>query len=266
MGVTLLAALALPVSSAQADGWNWDNYCITGSFQVCASVRVFTQSAGTQLVMQVWNLEGTLGQPHTITAIGLYHLGSVPTNVSLNNVQYNGSNISGWTVQGANDIKTLAGFTLQAQAGTGGNSGINGCTTLPGGTKWNTCNTFPGQAYIQFTFGIGTGGTGTYAVGSAPELRWHSQQTGADLEGSLKCDTGGAGDYPPCTVVPEPCAAAARDSTPKTRRPASPSLPGRARSDPGPFLFHDPLPGTVVAPTAPMGQNSAHDGPSFLHR
>ena len=204
VGVTLLAALALPASSARADGWNFDSYCIMGSFQVCASVRVFTQAGGNELVMQVWNLEGSLGVAHTITSIGLYHLGSVPTKIALKSAYYGATDVTGsWSAQGGNDIKTLGGIDLQIRTGTGGNSGINGCTTLPGGTKWNTCNSFPAAPYVQFTFEVGLGGTGSYAVGSAPELRWHSQQIGPN-EISLKCDTGGAGDYPDCNVVPEP--------------------------------------------------------------
>src|SRR5690348_17024695 len=66
----LLAAPA--VASAGGPGsLNFDNYCVTGAIQVCASVRL--QSVAGHLTMQVWNLQGTLGSVNTITSIGLYH-------------------------------------------------------------------------------------------------------------------------------------------------------------------------------------------------
>jgi hypothetical protein len=202
--------LASP-AQAQTETFNFDNYCVMGSWQVCASVRL--TSVGNTLTMQVWNLEGMLGQSHTMTAIGLYHSGSFfdwQRQVSSWNVRHYLTNTSYntitnyWSERRASDIETLAGINLELSEGTSGNRGIAGCTVLPGGTKWQTCNSFDDAPFVQFQF---TFRDNQHFSLSNVELRWHSQQTGADQEGSLKCDTGGAGDYPDCippTVVPEP--------------------------------------------------------------
>jgi len=187
-----------------------------GSWQVCASVRL--TSVGNTLTMQVWNLEGMLGESHTMTSIGLYHSGSFfdwqrevsswnarhyLTATSYNNIT------NSWSESRASDIETLAGISLELSEGTQGNRGIAGCTALPGGTKWQTCNSFDDAPFVQFSFTFRNDAQGNeqhFGLQNV-ELRWHSQQTGADREGSLKCDTGGAGDYPSClppTVVPEP--------------------------------------------------------------
>jgi len=203
-------ALATP-AQAQTETFNFDNYCIMGSWQVCASVRL--TSVDNTLTMQVWNLEGTLGESHTMTSIGLYHAGSFydwQAQVSSWNARHyltstTFTNITNrWSAQGANDIETLAGINLELSEGTSGNRGIAGCTALPGGTKWQTCNSFDDAPFVQFSFTFSN--NQHFSVDNV-ELRWHSQQTGADQQGSLKCDTGGAGDYPDCvppTVVPEP--------------------------------------------------------------
>ncbi len=174
-----------------------------GSFQVCASVRVF--SDGNTLRMRVWNLERMLGGTHTMTAIGLYHSGTPwYGNVLSYSVTHDGNDITSyWDPKGANQINNLAGVKLELKDGSQGNSGIIGCVD-PGGSlqKWATCNSFDGQPYVEFTFNLDT----NFALADT-ELRWHSQQIGPDAELSLKCDTGGAGDYPPCVpmeVVPEP--------------------------------------------------------------
>lgn len=198
-------------AQAQSEAFNFDNYCVMGSYQVCASVRL--QSDGNTLTMQVWNLEGTLGQAHTMTSIGLYHAGSFydwQREVSswdvrhyLTSSTYN-SITSAWSEKRAEDIETLAGINLELSEGTKGNSGIAGCTELDGGTKWQTCNSFDDAPFVQFSF---TFRNDQHFSLNNVELRWHSQQTGIDQEDSLKCDTGGAGDYPDCvppTVVPEP--------------------------------------------------------------
>ncbi|MGH7608043.1 MAG: hypothetical protein ACREME_11965, partial [Gemmatimonadales bacterium] len=65
-----LVGLARP---AAGQSFFFDNYCVMGSLQVCASVRVF--SSGNTLTMQVWNLFGVAGTHHTLTALGLYHSG-----------------------------------------------------------------------------------------------------------------------------------------------------------------------------------------------
>ena len=199
---TLFVALAIGAlaPAAKAEEFFFDNYCSMGSFQVCASVRLF--SDGNTLRMQVWNLEGTLGVQHTMTSIGLYHSGAPWTGtVTSYSVTHDGNDITSyWTPGGASDIGTLAGIELELAEGTGGNSGIAGCTTPGGGTKWNTCQSFDSQPYVEFTFNL----TENFAL-DGTELRWHSQQLPDDS--SIKCDTGGAGDYAPClpnTSVPEP--------------------------------------------------------------
>lgn len=221
--VTLLAlTLAIP-STAKADPqtFNFDYYCIMGSFQVCASVRLTSATTAVLdpvsgkmsyvLQMDVWNLNGTMGGTHTMTAIGLYHAGydfdwSGKTNSY--RVDYSGTDITNyWTPQGAQQLSNLGGIKLELKEGTTGNAGITGCTD-PGGsnTKWATCwqggSSFPGQPFVRFTFNLSQ----QFSLNDV-ELRWHSQQVGPGAEYSLKCDTGGAGDYPDCvpnTAVPEP--------------------------------------------------------------
>jgi hypothetical protein len=201
------AAIGIGVFAAPAKA-QFDYTCITGSYQVCASVRL--SSVGNTLTMDVWNLEGILGETHTMTSIGLYHAGEAWDGRVLDyDVSYEGSLITDWwKPKWGDEIGTLAGIDLELWEGTRGNDGIAGCTPLPGGTKWATCwnegeedesNSFPGDPRVTFTFTLSE----HFSLNNV-ELRWHSQQTGADQEGSLKCDTGGAGDYPPCTAVPEP--------------------------------------------------------------
>lgn len=201
--LALAAVGTVWASPARADFF-FDNYCVTGAFPVCASVRVF--STPTKLTIQVWNLNGTFGVPHTLTAIGLYHSGSPFTGTLSNYRAYHvtGSgttDITGKWVLGSQSINTLAGIQLEAATGTntGHQYGIVGCTD-PGPASANhisTCQSFPGTPYVQFEFN-----TSTQFSTNNLQLRWHSQQVA--VVGSLKCDTGGAGNYPPCEVVPEP--------------------------------------------------------------
>src|SRR5688572_24868834 len=69
----LLAATTF-ATPARAEELFFDGYCVMGSFQVCASVRLYSE--GNTLRMRVWNLGGEVGTTHTMTSIGLYHLGS----------------------------------------------------------------------------------------------------------------------------------------------------------------------------------------------
>ncbi|HYK09546.1 MAG TPA: PEP-CTERM sorting domain-containing protein [Gemmatimonadales bacterium] len=214
MGLAGGLLVAPQVVSAGGPGFlNFDNYCVTGAIQVCASVRI--QSTAGHLSMQVWNLQGTGGSPsavNTITSVGLYHFGAAFTgtvsNYDVNYVQSGHSTDikSAWSQQGGQDIKTLGGKNAELYLGTGGNSGITGCTN-PGGknlTHWSTCNSFPGVPYVQFDFNFANNAQfDLTGVG----LRWHSTQV--PIAGSLKCDTGGYGDYGRCTngggnVTPEP--------------------------------------------------------------
>ena len=210
IGVLAAAAFATPVRAQLF----FDNYCVFGSFQVCASVRVFSE--GNTLRMRVWNLgggevpevPGTVGDAHTMTAIGLYHSGtpwagnvlSYSVTHVLNSDPVDDVDITEyWTPQGGQQIHNLGGFKLELKEGTQGNRGIIGCVDPGGLLKWETCNSFDGEPYVEFTFNLDT----NFAL-PGTELRWHSQQIGPDAELSLKCDTGGAGYSPPCAVVPEP--------------------------------------------------------------
>lgn len=205
LAVLPVFAIATPAQAADPEQFFFDYYCSMGSFQICASVRL--HSVGNQLTMEVWNLEGALGDRHTMTSIGLYHLGAPAADLGdfSYDVFYNGSDITSfWTEKSANDIKTLAGVELELREGTQGNSGIAGCDVPPGGTKWATCfndvNSFPANPRVTFVF--------TFQNHFSLEdvaLRWHSQQLPDGS--SIKCDTGGYGDYPDCipnTTVPEP--------------------------------------------------------------
>lgn len=201
----VVAVTLLWAKPAHADGFAWDNYCINDAFVVCASVRISVTDAGV-LTMQVWNLQGTvldghpLGIAHTINAVGLYHTGGWTGSGALVDATYMGGSIKDAWEANANNIKTLGGVNASIKSGAGGNAGVNGCLELPGGTKWLTCQSFPGSPFVEFTFNLSDWNS-TYSAEDF-ELRWHSKQVAGDY--SLKCDTGGAGDYGPCTQVPEP--------------------------------------------------------------
>lgn len=205
-GAALALGVATSPASAQSETFNFDYTCIMGSMQVCASVRL--QSIGNTLTMQVWNLNGTLGVQHTMTAIGLYHSGTAydwSGRINSFNVAYGSQDITSyWRENWAGDIGTLAGVRLELREGTQGNRGVVGCTDPGGLIKWATCfeggSSFPGSPFVQFTFNM----TEHFSLTDI-QLRWHSQQLPDGS--SLKCDTGGAGDYPDCvpnTSVPEP--------------------------------------------------------------
>jgi hypothetical protein len=205
LGIGAIGMLVLAPPKAQAQSLAFDNYCVMGSFQVCGSVRL--AAAGNNLTMQVWNLEGLLGVQHSMTAVGLYHSGTAyDWSGSINSftARYmtSGGNTdisSYWTPQGANDIKNLGGVKVELREGTGGNAGIVGCADPGGSTHWPTCMSFDDMPYVQFDFGL----SDAFSLNNV-QVRWHSQQLPDGS--SVKCDTGGAGDYPDCTqnVVPEP--------------------------------------------------------------
>ncbi len=204
LAIFSLCALAAPARAADPETFNFDYYCSMGSFKVCASVRLWSQN--NVLKMQVWNLNGTMGVQHTMTSIGLYHSGAAWTGqVNGYSVDYNGTDITEyWTNKNAQDINNLAGVKLELKEGTQGNRGIIGCKDPGGLIKWQTCwnggSSFPGQPYVEFTFNLSQ----NFSLNNV-QLRWHSQQLPDGS--SIKCDTGGAGDYPDCvpnTAVPEP--------------------------------------------------------------
>jgi len=213
----LLGSVAAPARS-QLETYNFDSYCSMGSYMVCASVRI--RSDGNTLTMEVWNLNGSLGVQHTITSIGLYHVATDWTGkVKSNNVTYvTGSGTTDiskyWTANGAGDIQNLGGLKIELADGTNGNRGIIGCKDPGGQIKWATCwnnnSSFdrlgdtPADSlpYVKFQFTLSK----HFALNDL-QLRWHSQQL--PNGSSVKCDTGGAGDYPACryhppTTVPEP--------------------------------------------------------------
>ena len=211
-GVALMVA-AVP-ASAQSESLLFDSYCVgSGSLQACASVRL--QSIGNQLTMQVWNLNGTLGGQHTIVDIGLYHAATdwsgTVSSYNVNYVKQDGTTQpidikKYWTAKGATDISNLGGVKIELAEGNKGNAGIIGCIDPGGLQKWATCwnggSSYPGAPYVEFNFNL----TSHFSL-EGVDLRWHSQQR---IDGSsVKCDTGGAGDYPPCvTVTPEPATVA----------------------------------------------------------
>ncbi len=207
-GLVALAAVAAAPTPAHALPSGWNPYCIGGPLLgVCASVQVEVVDGGNGLIIRVRNLQGTFGVKHTMTAIGLYNVWNNVGTVGLAGVWYNqtgavggGTDISSFWSAPSNDIKTLAGVRIDGSAGTSGADGIVGCMDAFGGTHWSTCSTDadPYMVVLKFTT------TGQFALTGDTQLRWHSQQIGPNGNQSLKCDTGGAGDYPPCTVVPEP--------------------------------------------------------------
>ena len=204
---TLGLALGVSLAAVFPARAQFDYTCSAGAFTVCASVRL--QSTGNQLRMQVWNLHGLMGDYHTMTSIGLYHAGAAydwSGQVSSYSVTHDGNDItSSWTSKSANDINNLAGIKLELREGTTGNRGIIGCFDPGGHEKWATCRSFDDQPFVEFTFNL----TQHFSLTNV-ELRWHSQQLPDGS--SVKCDTGGAGDYPDCifkeppppNVVPEP--------------------------------------------------------------
>jgi hypothetical protein len=199
-------ALGLCIAGAVPARAQFDYTCSMGAFTVCASVRL--TSVGNQLTMQVWNLHGLMGDYHTMTSIGLYHAGTAfdwTGKVSSYSVYYNGNNITNsWTEKGASDINNLAGVKVELKEGTTSNRGVVGCFDPGGQEKWATCRSFDTQPFVQFDFNL----TQHFSLTNV-ELRWHSQQLPDGS--SVKCDTGGQGDYPDCiyrppppNVVPEP--------------------------------------------------------------
>ena len=205
----MVGGLLLVPGSASAQTF-FDNYCVTGSFQVCSSVRVY--SSGNTLTLQIWNLQGTLGDAeHTITSVGLYHSGSYWTGrfdiASATFVTPDGSeDVTAHWWRKPNEIKELGGVFIEVAAGSsdGGKTGVIGCAAAAPGQHWSTCNSFPNNPYLEVTFTLSE----QFALDDLA-LRWRSTQLPDGSE--VTCDTGGAGGIvceqvtpPPMTVVPEP--------------------------------------------------------------
>lgn len=212
-GVALIAAIALmlPPSRAAAQATiQWNGYCATGSFTVCASVRATLGLDNRSITMQVWNLEGTTGfeqaASSSISTVGLWYAGAEAWTGTYGHqvfhVTGSGPDVDisrSWAVRGNN---------IQADAYVNGNgsAGINGCT-LTGSTSnhWRTCNTYPGTNYVEFRF---TGLTSDFAsqetfTAENIGMGWHAQQLPDGS--SIKCFPGGDTPCaPPITTVPEP--------------------------------------------------------------
>jgi hypothetical protein len=210
--VVASTALAAPARA------QFENYCVTGAFQVCASVQL--TSVDNVLTMRVWNLgesnTGGIGDAHTITAVGLYHSNQAwydwQSQITDFKAWYREEDASTdittkWSSKNvSNDIKTLGHVNIELIDGTRGNRGVAGCTALEGLDKWQTCNSFDGMPYVEFVFTFTDGLN--FGLNNV-QLRWHSQQIGPDQEESMKCDTGdddsfGYGPCVPTQVVPEP--------------------------------------------------------------
>lgn len=211
--IALISMTFLAVPLGAQESLFYDLICSTGSFEVCASVRLHTE--GNQLRMQVWNLEGLVGGQHTMNAIGLYHLGAAWTGaiesysvVHQINETESVDITNYWSRAGAGPITTLSGIDLELQEGAlWFDRGIIGCTD-PGVAaeewasnpmKWATCHSFSDAPYVQFNFNLSE----AFTLANT-EVRWSSTQLANG--GQLKCDTGGAGYYAPCeaVVLPEP--------------------------------------------------------------
>jgi len=196
------------IAPAHAGLPNFDNYCVMGSYAVCASVRLSLSADGKTLTMNVWNLGGATN-PFTMTSIGIYHdpdptnwkPGAYSTKVYYVTSSQNSDITSYWTTKNASDIKTLGGMDIELADGTKGNNGIIGCQDPVPVTsaKWATCNSFPNASYVQFRFTFQN-----VMPTDGVQLRWHGTQL-LGSPSSIKCDTGGYGGYGPCTnTVPEP--------------------------------------------------------------
>jgi hypothetical protein len=199
-----LALVALPVLSHAASAqtaFNFDNYCVTGSYTVCASVRATVSADGKTITLEAWNLQGSTGFPQaaisSLSSFGLYHVGSNydwsgKYTFKVEHINESGrvTDISSYFKQGANNI--------QVEVGTDGkgNNGVNGCTLTTGGTHWRTCDSFPNSPYVRITFNLNT----AFSTKNVA-LRWHAQQLPDGS--SLKCDTADPRCVP-TTTVPEP--------------------------------------------------------------
>jgi hypothetical protein len=198
----------------------FDNYCVT-NFNVCASVRVL--SSGNHVTMQMWNLNGSLGVAHTLTSIGLYHLGPQNWNGTIQKFTATWSRQDGttqdvsqyWRPSWNYDIRRLMAESVELSGGTQGTTGgIVGCTDPGGALHFATCttpapgqNSFPGNPMLSFDFDLST----PFDIATTA-MRWNSQQLPGG--GWAKCDIGvGTNpdfDFGPCehvedvTVTPEP--------------------------------------------------------------
>ena len=165
-GAVILAALAQP---AAADSRNFYNYCTQGSFRTCASIQVETvlnATGGTNVIMRIQNLQGTLGFDNTggslITNIGITAPDiqgasglSVTTQGAIGTVgnpqsfwTINNSSVGGFVEFGAGTNALNYNGLYPASVLRGGIMGCNNAFTVPT-DYYQTCG---GNAWVVFSF------------------------------------------------------------------------------------------------------------------
>src|ERR1051326_2633806 len=126
-----------------------------------------------------------MGVSHTMTSVGLYHIGSSDDwtgtiqSFSAKWVRLDGSaqDVSAyWRPKWATDIKTLVAENIDLAEGTSGTTGgVVGCTDPGGQLHFATCkngtSSFDGNPMLVFNFTLST----PFQT-SDLALRWHSQQ------------------------------------------------------------------------------------------
>lgn len=218
--LTLLASAAMLLPAAQAAAQasiQWDNYCTTGAFEVCASVRATLGADNQTITMQLWNLEGSAGfegaDAGLISSIGLFYAGIPDWSGTYD---FNVVHVENSTTE--EDITThwrTNGNNIQADVYLNGKgeAGVTGCTPLGSNQDrhWSTCQSFPGTNYVEFRF---TNLSSDFLAQSSftatnVGLAWHAQVL--DNDESIKCyttdDSGNESVQHPCvpsTTVPEP--------------------------------------------------------------
>ncbi|HEX6693880.1 MAG TPA: PEP-CTERM sorting domain-containing protein [Longimicrobiales bacterium] len=207
------AAIALLGAAAPASAQiSFYNICSPGAMRACASAEVFME--GPNLVMRVWNMNGystgasnnidtyasEFGGWHTITAVGLrgVQYTVAPTGARAVATYVNNSNVSSTLAKWGTDASanSLQVYDTGADTDQGHKQGIVGCWNPDQAGNQNhvqTCNTYPENAYVQFTF------SGLQNVNlSNATFAFHGQQVGAGYQLSVKAES------PPTTVTPEP--------------------------------------------------------------
>lgn len=191
-GIAIAGLLSLaPAKPLAASDWLGQPVCTIGAFQVCLSVHLISYD-GTTLRFEVFNLAGTFGVSHTITALGFYHSGTTHwTGLA----DCTGCPL-GWDgVPDANTEIKMNGSGFPLELGVD-NNGIK--TGIPSSFSFIftlVLTNDPGNPDSDFDF-----------FADDLQLRWHSQAIdGGDR--SIKCDTGwsdGSDSYPGCEIIPEP--------------------------------------------------------------
>ena len=209
--VLVLAGMARPASAQ----YSFYNICSPGAMRACASAEVFME--GPNLVMRVWNMNGygtgasndiatynsEFGGWHTITSVGLRGVQYTvsPTGARAVATYVNNSSVSTTLSKWGTDASanSLQIYDTGADADQGHKQGIVGCWNPDQAGNQNhvqTCNTYPENAFVQFTFS----GLQNVDLTNAT-FAFHGQQVGAGYGLSVKAE---GGYTPPTTVTPEP--------------------------------------------------------------